>query len=327
MARPLRIEYPGAYYHVMNRGLAYSDIFVDNNDRQRFLLLIGETCKLWNVEVYAYCLMNNHYHLLLQTPTVGLSRAMRHLDGVYTQRFNRAHRRDGPLFRGRYRAILIDSDEYLLGVVRYIHHNPVEAGVVSNIDRYRWSSHWGYLKKRKAPEWLNTELVLSQFDRGRKSLLEYQKFMHSKIEQKIQEYYSNPYFKPLLGSKEFVQWVMERIGQKGKVDGEKPESRQVFGWKMEEIVRATAKVYNKEVAEIGVRRRGEPNEARAMAMYLCRTLGGYKLTEIGRVVGLEKYSSVSTAYLRMKERVSKERKLNRRARQIENILLKSQEQT
>jgi len=130
-----------------------------------------------------------------------------------------------------------------------------------------------------------------------------------------------------LGSKEFVQRVMERIGQKAKVDGEKPESRQVFGWKMEEIVRATARVYAKAVVEIGKRRRGKPNEARAMAMYLCRTLGGYKLTEIGRVVGLEKYSSVSTAYLRMKERISKERKLNRRARQIENQLIKSQEQS
>ena len=231
------------------------------------------------------------------------------------------------MFRGRYRAILIDSEEYLLGVARYIHHNPVGAGVVSNIDHYRWSSHCGYLKKRKAPEWLSTESVLSRFGRGRNGLLEYQRFMHSKVEQKIQEYYSNPYFKPLLGSKEFVQRVMERIGQKAKVDGEKPESRQVFGWKMEEIVRATARVYAKTVVEIGKKRRGEPNEARAMTMYLCRTLGGYKLTEIGRVVGLEKYSSVSTAYLRMKERISKERKLNRRARQIENQLIKSQEQS
>jgi len=158
-------------------------------------------------------------------------------------------------------------------------------------------------------------------------VLEYQKFMHSKIEQKIQQYYSHPYFKPLLGSNEFVQWVMERIGQKAKVDGERPESRRVFGWKIEEIVRATARVYGKGVVEIGVRRRGETNEARVMAMYMCRTVGGYKLTDIGRVVGLEKYSSVSTAYLRMQERISKERKLRNRALQIEKQLLKSQEQT
>lgn len=157
--------------------------------------------------------------------------------------------------------------------------------------------------------------------------MEYQKFMYSKIEQEIQEYYRKPYFKPVLGSREFVRWVMERIGQRGEVHGEKPESRRVFGWEIEEIVRATARAYGKTVMEIGVRRRGEPNEARAMAMYLCRALGGYKLKEIGQVVGLEKYSSVSTAYLRMKERFNKERKLSRRARQIESQLLKSQEQS
>ena len=327
MARPLRIEYPGAYYHVMNRGLARSNIFLDDNDRQRFLGLIGETSKLWKVEVYAYCLMANHYHLLVQTPGGGLSRAMRHLDGVYTQRFNRAHRRDGPLLRGRYRAILIDAEEYLMAVARYIHHNPVDAGVVSDIGQYRWSSHYGYLNKREAPEWLNTDSILSRFGRGRSALIEYQSFMHSKVEKEIEEYYRKPYFKPVLGSKGFVQWVMERIGKKAHVDAEKPESRRVFGWEIGEIVRATAKAYGKTVVELGAKRRGEPNEARGMVMYLCRVLGGFKLTEIGKVVGLEKYSSVSTAYLRMKERVNKERKLSRRAREIENQLLKSQEQS
>ena len=327
MARPLRIEYPGAYYHVMNRGLAHTNTFLNVKDRERFLELAGETCQLWGLEVYAYCLMGNHYHLLVKTPTVGLSRAMRHLDGVYTQRFNRAHTRDGPLFRGRYRAILIDSEEYLLAVARYIHHNPVEARVVSNMDHYRWSSHYGYLNKNKCPGWLNTESILSRFGRARHGMLEYQKFMHSKIEQEIQEFYNNPYFKPLLGSKEFVQWVMERVGNKAEINGERPEFRRVFGWKIEQIVRATARFYGKTVAEMGVKRRGEPNEARAMAVYLCRTMGGYKLTEIGQVVRLEKYSSVSTAYLRMQERIAKERKLSDRARQIEKQLLKSQEQT
>lgn len=327
MARPLRIEYPGAYYHVMNRGLARTRIFINDDDRRRFLALIGETSKLWKVEVYAYCLMDTHYHLLVQTPGSGLSRAMRHLDGVYTQRFNRAHRRDGPLFRGRYRAILIDAEEYLLAVARYIHHNPVDAGIVSDIDRCRWSSHYGYLNKKKAPAWLDTDSILARFGRGRRGLREYQSFMRSKVEKEIQEYYRKPYFKPVLGSKAFVQWVMEKIGERATVDGEKPESRRVFGKEIKDIMTATAKAYGKSMLELGVKRRGEQNEARAMAMYLCRALGGYKLTEIGKVVGLEKYSSVSSAYLRMKERVINERRLSRRAREIEDKLLKSQEQT
>ena len=293
----------------------------------RILELIGETCQLWGLEVYAYCLMGNHYHLLVKTPTVGLSRAMRHLDGVYTQRFNRAHTRDGPIMRGRYRAILIDSEEYLLAVARYIHHNPAEARVVSNIDEYRWSSQLAYLNKRSRPEWLNTEAILSRFGGGRHGLRDYRGFMHSKIEREIREFYGKPYFRPLLGSKEFVQRVMERIGNKGEAEEVRAEARRVFGWEIGEIVGATARYYGKTIGQMGVKRRGEPNEARAMAMYLCRKLGGYKLREIGDVVGLAKYSSVSTAYLRMQERMAKERKLRDRALQIKKQLVKSQEQT
>ncbi len=173
MARPLRIEYPGAYYHVMNRGLSGRHIFTQDQDRKVFFDLIGNISGMWKVEVNAYCLMDNHYHLLLETPQGGLSRAMRHLDGIYTQKFNRSHRRDGPLFRGRYKAILIDVEEYFLSVARYIHHNPGKAGVVSNMDRYRWSSHQGYLDRKKGQEWLNTEELLSRFSRGSRGVREY----------------------------------------------------------------------------------------------------------------------------------------------------------
>lgn len=124
MARPLRIEYPGAYYHVMNRGQSRRNIFMEDKGRQSFLDLLADIARLWKVEIFAYCSMDNHYHLLLSTPTGELSRPMRHLNGIYTQKFNRVHHRDGPLFRGRYKAILIDAEEYFLSVVRYIHKNP-----------------------------------------------------------------------------------------------------------------------------------------------------------------------------------------------------------
>jgi REP element-mobilizing transposase RayT len=125
MARPLRIEYPGAYYHVMNRGQSRRSIFIEDQGRQTFLDLLADMTRLWKVKIHAYCLMDNHYHLLLSTPMGVLSRPMRHLDGIYTQKFNRVHHRDGPLFRGRYKAILIDVEEYFLSVVRSIHKNPL----------------------------------------------------------------------------------------------------------------------------------------------------------------------------------------------------------
>ena len=323
MARPLRIEYPGAYYHVMNRGLSRRDIFLEDQGRENFLGLLSDISRLWKVEIHAYCLMDNHYHLLLQTPKGGLSRAMRHLDGVYTQRFNRAHHRDGPLFRGRYKAILIDAEEYFLSVVRYIHQNPLQAGVVSDIDRYRWSSHRGYLYKSERPLWLNTHSVLSRFGR----LREYQQFMDSEIEKEVVDFYKGPYQRPILGDRGFIEWVKQRLGDRARVEQEKPESRSVFGLGVERIAGATAKVYGKGVEELRRKRRGEENEARSMAIYLCRTLGGHRHSEIGRVLGLDKTSSVSSACLRMKARVEVERKIARKARRIEEELQKSQGRT
>ena len=319
MARPLRIAYPGAYYHVMNRGLSRRDVFLEDKGRERFLDLLSEIARLWKIEIYAYCLMNNHYHLLLQTPKGNLSRAMRHLDGIYTQRFNRAHHRDGPLFRGRYKAILIDAEEYFLSVVRYIHQNPVDAGVVLDMDRYRWSSHRGYLSKSECPVWLNTRSVLSRF----RGVREYREFMHSEIEKEVVDFYQGPYRRSILGDKSFVEWIKEKLGDGARVEEEKPESRRVFGLGVEEIARVTARVYRKRLEELRRSRRGEVNEARSMAMYLCRTLGGHKHSEIGRVLGLEKTSSVSSACLRMKARAEAERKIARRARRIEEGLKKS----
>jgi hypothetical protein len=130
-----------------------------------------------------------------------------------------------------------------------------------------------------------------------------------------------------LGGRAFVEWVKEKMGERAKVEEEKPQSRRVFGLGLEEIVRATAKVYGKRLEELRKKRRGYENEARAMAMYLCRSLGGYKLTEIGRMLGLEKYSSVSSACLAMKGRIEKKKRLARRVRKVERFLLNSQQQT
>lgn len=327
MSRPLRIEYPGAYYHVMNRGLAHGKIFLNDADRERFLELVSEICHLWGLGVYVYCLMGTHYHLLLQTPGGGLSRAMRHLDGIYTQRFNRAHRRDGPLFRGRYKTILVDADKYFLAVARYIHQNPVEAGIVSELNRYPWSSHGAYLDKRRCPTWLITEPILSQFGPGPSGVREYERFMRAGVDDELRKFYEENYLRPILGDKGFVQWIREKIGTRPKVQREIPQSRQVFGFGIEEIVGATARVYGKRIEELRKRRRGQENEARAMAIYLCRVLGGHKLLDIGKQIDLENYSSVSSAYLTMKGRVEKEKRVASRARLVESLLAKSQKQT
>ena len=136
MSRPLRIEFPDAWYHVMNRGRRGEDIFSDKQDYMRFMELLKETSEMWNIRIAAFCLMPNHYHMLIQTPEANISRSMRHLNGVYTQRYNSRHKCDGQLFRGRYKSILIDSDSYLLQAVRYIHRNPLKSGLADTLDAY-----------------------------------------------------------------------------------------------------------------------------------------------------------------------------------------------
>ena len=327
MSRPLRIEYRGAHYHVMNRGTARQKIFLNDHDRQGFLDLLGQTSQMWGLQVYAYCLMDNHYHLLVETTEAALSRVMRHLDGIYTQRFNRAHRRDGPLFRGRYRAILIEPEQYFIAVARYIHRNPVKAQAGVDMSRYRWSSHLGYLDKKKCPPWLNTESLLSRFGRGRHALEAYRGFMEGEVEKELREFYQGQYLRPILGSKDFIERVKGKIEERVQRDEEVSEARRLFRPAIGQIVSAVARVYGRKEEEFKNKRRGHGNEGRAMAMYLCRELGGHRLKEIGAVLGLEKYSSVSSACLSMKARVTKEKKLAKQAEQIKRLLLKGQQQT
>ena len=149
MSRPLRIDYPNAWHHVMNRARRGANLFVVKADYQQFIDLLEDTADLFKVNVAAFCLMPTHYHLMVQTPDANLSRCMRHLNGVYTQRYNVGHGSDGTLFRGRYKSILVEADSYVLQLVRYIHRNPLKAGMVKRLDQYGWSSHRGYLSKGK----------------------------------------------------------------------------------------------------------------------------------------------------------------------------------
>src|SRR4029453_218318 len=207
MSRPLRIQFPQAVYHVMNRGAARQSMFVEDADYQAFLDTLTEAHRLWGIEVFGYSLMANHYHLCLRTPKGNLSRVMRHVDGIYTQRFNRRHGRDGPLFRGRYRAILVDADEYLVAVVRYVHLNAAKAGIATRPEDYPGASHGYYYPGKGAPSWLNTAEALEQIG-GRKAFHE---FVLSGNEESVERYYAAQRQIPILGTEEF----MERLRRPG----------------------------------------------------------------------------------------------------------------
>ncbi|SMC23707.1 REP element-mobilizing transposase RayT [Andreprevotia lacus DSM 23236] len=163
MARPLRIELSGGLYHVTSRGDRREDIYFDDTDRQAWLTLLGQVCQRHNWVIHAWCQMSNHYHLVVETPEGNLAQGMRQLNGVYTQHVNRRHRRVGHVFQGRYKAILVEKEGYLLELSRYVVLNPVRAGMVALPESWPWSSYLCMVGETLAPDWLQTAWLLGQF--------------------------------------------------------------------------------------------------------------------------------------------------------------------
>lgn len=168
MSRPLRIELAGGLYHITSRGDRREDIYLQDSDREKWLGLLGQVCERFNWKCHAYCLMSNHYHIVIETIEGNLSRGMRQLNGVYTQYFNQAHQRVGHVYQGRYKGILVEKDSYLLELSRYVVLNPVRAGMVKKVGDWPWSSYPSMIGVAPAPQWLETNWLLSQFSVQRK---------------------------------------------------------------------------------------------------------------------------------------------------------------
>ena len=307
MTRPLRIEFEGAWYHVMNRGANRQAVFASERDRLAFLALLGEVSEIFAVEVHVFCLMGNHYHLLLHTPRGNLGRAMRHLNGVYTQRHNHAAGRDGPLFRGRYRAILLDADAWLMQVSRYVHRNPLETRLVARLDRYRWSSYRAYIGETPAPDWLCTETILDLFGK-RQRASRYRQYVAAGDDAEIKDFYGTARIVPVLGDAPFREQAAARARPAGD-DKEIPGARRLTARPgVERIIEVTANAFGVAPAALGTARRGRgaENAPRLVAMALCRNPGGFTLKEIAGAFGVSHYSTVSVAASRLKGRLAKD---------------------
>lgn len=213
MARPLRIEFPGAVYHITSRGNARQSIFLDNKDYINFLEALCSIVNRYNWILNAYCLMSNHYHLLIETPEGNLSKGMRQLNGVYTQHFNRKHNRVGHVLQGRYKAILVDKDNYLLELCRYVVLNPVRAGLVKNPKEWRWSSYKETLGYSKGIPCLTTDWILLQFGNKRKeSLIRYREFVHAGLKEESP--WKEVKGQLFLGEDNFIEKFKKIIGDK-----------------------------------------------------------------------------------------------------------------
>jgi REP element-mobilizing transposase RayT len=274
MARPLRVEFPGALYHITSRGNAGQAIFLADQDRLSFLEILAQLVKRYRFRCYAYCLMDNHYHLLLETPQGNLSRGMRQLNGVYTQAFNRRHRRSGHLFQGRYKAILVEKESYLLELARYIVLNPVRAGLVKHLGRWKWSSYRATAGLEEPPSFLEAGWILAQFapepERARRA---YRRFV---AQGKGVEVWSELKGGVLLGGEAFVERLAPLLR-------EKLSEREMIPWRERIPVRPS-------LEELFSGAGGK--EERDARIYLAVVEYGYRLAEVGEHLGLH-YSTAS----------------------------------
>jgi putative transposase len=201
MSRPLRFEFEDAWYHVMNRGVNHQSIYLNDSHRYDFIEMLAQGIELYGIEVHGYCLMNNHYHVLIKTPRGNLSRAMQYINGTYSARFNKRENRDGPLFRGRYKAILVENDHYLYRISRYIHLNPVQAQLVQLPEEYKWSSYLDFLGARPyLLSSLKTHEILLPFDNNEK---EYQEYVNQGVDKDTQNFYQKSKTPAIYGGKKF----------------------------------------------------------------------------------------------------------------------------
>ena len=277
MARPLRLEFSGAVYHLTARGDRQEPIFLNDADRGKFLDLLAKEVEQQDWLCYAYCLMDNHYHLLIETPKPNLVAGMRRLNGVYTQGFNYRRNKPGHVFQGRYKSILVDKDNYLLELCRYIVLNPVRAKVVRSPEQWSWSSYPATAGRVKAESWLATERVLALFSGSRK---QYRSFVMEGIGKgSVWEDLRGQIY---LGDQNFLERMQERIEGKAVRGIAKVQMRPMRPG-VEEIKRAVADKYGIKPADVLDRRQGEAYRA---AVYLMRRAGNLPLGEVADRAGV-----------------------------------------
>ena len=293
MARSLRIEFPNAAYHVFSRGNERKEIFRGGTDYELFLGILADCAARFDVLVHAYCLMPNHYHLLLETKDSNLSQVMKRLLGIYTVRFNRMHKRTGHLFEGRYKALLVDKDNYFLELSRYVHLNPVKARIVQSPEAHPWSSMKHYLKD-KAPDFLHREFTLKSFE----SVAAYQKFVMEGLENTADSA-KKALGGLIIGSEDFLNKLKAKISSKQNKDFS--GKKELFRKPEEEVIKHLS------------------GEDRNIAIYAMWKFSRATQKQIGERFNIS-HSAISASVRRLEPRLSHDKSLRNRLAKLEQLI-------
>ena len=285
MSRPLRVEYPGAFYHVMNRAIGGAQIFADKRESERFLDNLSKSVERFALVIHAFCLMPTHYHLLVQINEANLSSSIQWLNVSYAAYFNKKHERKGHLFQGRFKAILVDGDEYIKELSRYIHLNPVRAGMVEKPYQYPWSSYSYFIGRSKSPDWLNTDWTLGSFAENKKAAEQiYREFVEGAQLDSIKNPLDDVVEGFVLGDYHFVEWVKDSFLRDRKSD-EIPQLKHLLPRpSVETVINEICQAMRSR--EDKIKQKGpKRNIGRDLAIYLARECTGLSCKELGVIFG------------------------------------------
>lgn len=324
MARPFRIQYPGAVYHVMCRGNERRDIFRSDDDRMDFLRILDRSLEIYSVKLHAYVLMADHFHLLVETPLGNLSEFMRRFNITYTGLFNRRHQRAGHLYQGRYKSVLVEREAYLSTVSRYIHLNPIRIKTLEEVPageklealiQYPWSSLPGYLDHNKQKSMVDYSLVLADFGGvDRRGRARYLKQIADDIADDL-DIQDKILRQSILGDEDFVDWVT-RAFLAGAQEREQPSARYIRQYHNQDLVLS---IIEEETGKDLDSLRREKGALRRMAMDLLYRQGGLKGPAIGRMFDVD-YSVVSQERKRLRAQMADDEKLHNLVRRLQSLL-------
>jgi len=307
MARPLRIQYPGAFYHVTCRGNEHRKTFFDDDDRYRFMKLLKESLGIYQVILYAYVLMDNHFHLVLQTVRADLNEFMRRFNICYTGWFNYRHNTCGHLYQGRYKALLVDADNYLLELSRYVHLNPVRVGRLRRRDYhekwqyvkgYQWSSLAGYLNTKRVVDFVEYGMVLDMIG-GRCA---YQRFLSGGVRKGLDDIFEDVQYQTILGNNDFIALVKGEYLERGSLR-EQPPYRSLVAKVIEPetVIVCCAEVLGIEVAQLKVR--SGDGVMRGIVAEMLYKYSGITQRAIGELLGGIEYTAVNMLRCRLQKKI------------------------
>jgi len=306
MSRPLRIEFPGAFYHITSRGNEQKDIFKSQRDRIKFFSYLESATQRYGAVIHVYCLMDNHYHLLLETPLGNLSQIMRHINGAYTTYFNVKRKRTGHLLQGRYKAILVDVDEYAKELSRYIHLNPVRGEIIDRPEEYSWSSYRYYVGLEEVPDWLVVDFILSYFDtKASNAQKKYRMFVDEMVGREYDSPLKETVASTILGEADFVDGIKRKYLNSKEVDRDLPALRELSPKLSPERIIGEVKSVIKNDSVL----------LNKVGLYFCHRYSGRRLKEIAKYFGVGE-SAVSQTSRRLEFRLSKDYKLRRKIERI-----------